>query len=152
MCLTPSLLNCSHQYTICYLFSDLEDKNTYFHLSNNYCLISLFFIAKCFEWYILAISDSALLFLLEFLPIRNPSHYIKIDLAKFTNGFYVVKANQLLVSILLDLSVSFGIILSFSSWKVFPYLISKTLTLTWLSLHFPGYHLCVCFLSSSSSS
>lgn len=75
----------------------------------SYCLISLLFTAKYFEWYLLAISSFPPLFLLESIPIRNPHRCIKIDLGKFTNGFCIAKSNQCLVFILL-VSVSFDII------------------------------------------
>lgn len=110
----PSLLDHSHQYTNAISFLILKIKTLLDSIYlTSYCLISLFFIAKYVEWYtlILAISDSALLFLLEYPPIRNLSYCIKIDRGKFTSGFYVVKSNQFLVFILLELSVSFGIIL-----------------------------------------
>lgn len=76
----------------------------------SYCLISLLFTAKYFEWYLLAISSFPPLFLLESIPIRNPHHCIQIDLGKFTSGFCIAKSNQCLVFILFGLSVSFDII------------------------------------------
>ena len=103
----------------------------------SYCLISLFFTAKYFEWCIFAISNFPL-FLPEFPPVRHLHHCSKTEVCKFTNGFFVAKSSQFLFFILLDLSVSFDIILSPSSLKVFLYLVSKTPALTWFSFHFAG--------------